>query len=208
MPKEISDATIRRLIAISLIYRQALHRSERKHNAVENLMAVIEFDLSVESTLRLLIVELGGSLGSKDQFPELMKKTSTLLGDRGLRPVNEAGINSSHVTRNGAQHEGRFPSESDVLESRFQTTAFLESVIPDVFGKSLAEFSLIDVIQNDVLRTRLELAYKNIEDGGYPESVSNCRSAMYITSGLPSQCNLRLDYPQAMYRSLDYQVSR
>jgi hypothetical protein len=142
-------------------------------------MAVIGFDLSVETALRAVI----SSLDTKDQpektFEAVVQQANDKLQKSGLPIIpDEANIRYIHSVRNDAQHKAKYPIESDVTDCKIYVKDFLDKLLKQTWGIGFESISLVDLIQNKVARNYLFQAEKALGKSDYESAVRQANTAL------------------------------
>lgn len=155
----------RRLIVVKQLAAQALAFAEIRHATVPRVMAVISYDLSVETVLGIASDALGAQRQERT-FDALVQSCNARLRSTGLDPLpRETEIRHVHDVRNDAQHKGKHPSEATVAECGASTRAFLEEVVRLIWGEQLADVRLAELVRDDSLGSLLLDAESKFEAG-------------------------------------------
>jgi hypothetical protein len=165
--------TLKRLGLVKQFYQQSLRHSTSQ-NGISPIMAVIGFDLAVESLLKTIIAVLDPHSNPKAErtFYEYRDKADTLMQGSGLNSLpDKRNITHVHDLRNSCQHRAQIPSESEVSDCRTYIRDFLQQVLSQVWGLSIEGISLTDLIQHRLVKECLVKAETLFAQPDYPEAV-------------------------------------
>jgi len=178
---------LKRLIVVKQLYQQSLAHA-RSNNDASRIMAVIGFDLTVETLLKVIIGALdphGNPKKDEFAFHQYRDKAEQLMLDNGLSQVpHKRNIAYVHDLRNSAQHKAKYPSEIEVNDSRTYIRDFLQKVLFQVWGLSIESLSLTDLIQHKVVRECFIKAETLLGERDYTEAV------LWATGGLRKAMDL------------------
>jgi hypothetical protein len=184
MPVTADVITHKRLVLVKQLYNQALVQAFSQTSTVNRIMAVIGFDLSVETILRTIISALESTYNPKDEksFPQYWKRANDLLASSQLNNLpDERNINLVHTIRNDAQHRAKYPNESDLNDCRTYIRDFLEKTCMEVWGISFDSISLVDLIQHPHIKVFLTKAEAAFAINDYKETIIASVAALYRT---------------------------
>jgi hypothetical protein len=162
-----------RLVLSKQLYQQALVQSTSHHHLVSRMMSVINFDLAVETTLKLIVSVLDPHNRPKDErtFPQYTDKADQLMIDNSLSPLpDKRNITRVHDIRNDAQHNAKYPSSSEVSDCRTYVRDFLHQVIVQVWGLPFSKISLSDLVQHAQPKRSLVAAEIALSKEDYEEA--------------------------------------
>jgi len=163
----IDSITRKKLIIVKQIYQTAVIQSASRHNVTSRLLAVIGFDLAVETLLGVIVTTFGNKKPQSD-FGNLINQCDKLLSEKGFSHLpDQANIHHAHSIRNDAQHKAKYPGPSDMDECRIYTRDFLRKVVTQVWDSDFEKISLTDIIQNQKVRDLLIEAEKNLAQNNY-----------------------------------------
>lgn len=170
----VDEITTRKLILVRQLFYQARTRAKSAHNYVDRIMALIGFDLSVETLLKVII----GLLDNKSQsnrnlkFPEMTKKAAELIKENLKKelPVDR-NISRIRSLRNDAQHEAKYPNPDDLLACQTYAKDYLDEVVMLVWNLNFETITTIELIQHDELKHRLREAHQAFGDENYLEAI-------------------------------------
>jgi len=135
-------------------------------------MSVIVFDLSVETTLNILVSTIDSSRTPADGFSALLNQTDDVLQKNSLSSLPDRGnIIRVHNIRNDAQHDARYPSDGDLSDCQTYVKDFLKKIFSDAWKVDFETLSMIDLIQNSTVKTYLSDAEKALQSGDLTISV-------------------------------------
>lgn len=164
MPVIIDPIARRKLILVKQLYQQAEKQSSLQHSISNRIMSVIGFDLAVETLLKVIVAALDRRKKPTEGFPGLLDQCDNLLSrqDLPLLPYR-AQILHAHSIRNDAQHEAKYPSQTDVSDCRTYARDFCREVIGNTWGVSFDEVSPLEWIDDHSLRELLEISMIDIQ---------------------------------------------
>lgn len=164
MPVSIDPITRRKLILVKQLYQQAEKQSSLQHSVSNRIMSVIEFDLAVETLLKVVIGVLDQRKQPTEGLPGLLDQCDNLLSRQSLPLLpHRAQILHAHSIRNDAQHRAKYPNQTDISECRTYARDFCREVINNTWGVSFDEISPLAWIDDDTLRELLEISLADIQ---------------------------------------------
>jgi hypothetical protein len=186
MPITADSITLKRLILVKQLYHQSLTQSSSQSD-VNRIMAVIGFDLAVETILKVIIGALDPHSNPKDEvnFHQYRNKADQLMFDNGLNQLpHKRNIGYVHDLRNSAQHKAKYPSETEVNDSRTYVRDFLQQVLSQVWGLSIESISFTDLIQHRLVKECFTKAETLFAEPDYTQAV------LWATGGLNKAIDL------------------
>jgi hypothetical protein len=164
--------TKRKLILAKQLYQRAVVQAATQRGASGRIMAVIGFDLAVETALNAVLASLDASKQPERNFPSLMQVCEEAMSrhDLGSLP-DRRNILRVHDLRNDAQHKAKYPNEEDVGDCRTYTRDALDKLAGQVWGISFQNISTIDVVQNTIAHTLLTRAQEHFANGEHSKAV-------------------------------------
>lgn len=175
----VDPITRKKLIIIRQLYQNAVIQSTSLHVVVNRLLAVIGFDLSVETVLRTIVSVLDPSRTPADGFPGLIQQCDTALTNAGYNPIpDKANIQYVHSIRNDAQHKAKYPNESDVNDCRIYARDFLQKITFEVWGLDFEKISLTDIIQHEQVKQYLVDAELAFTQNDYQQAVQHAAAGL------------------------------
>lgn len=179
MPVSVDAITRKRLILVKQLYQQAVVQSASQHSIIGRILAVIGFDLAVETVLRSIVSSLDPSRTPADGFQGLIQQCDSLLATAGYNPIpDKANIQYIHSIRNDAQHKAKYPNETDVSDCRTYCRDFLQKVIVNVWGLDFDRISLTDAVQNEKVRQFLTEAEKALAEKDYQQAIHQAAAGL------------------------------
>lgn len=164
--------TRKKLILVRQIYQRAVIQSEVLHSDFDRIMSLIAFDLANETVLKAIVSSLEPSKTADKDFQSIIQQADALLTKGTLPQVpDKANIQFVHSLRNDAQHKAKYPNDNDVSDCRTYTRDFLKQIILNVWGEKFESLSLVDVVQNPVVKGYLLEAETEFAKGDYRQAV-------------------------------------
>jgi hypothetical protein len=181
------NIVLKRLIVVKQLYQQSLAQA-RSQNDASRIMAVIGFDLTVETLLKVIIGALdphGNPKKDEYAFHQYRDKAEQLMLNDGLNQLpHKRNITYVHDLRNAAQHKAKYPTEIEVNDSRTYIRDFLQQVLSQVWGLSIESLSLTDLIQHELVRQCFIKAEALLGERNYTQAV------LWATGGLRKAMDL------------------
>jgi hypothetical protein len=179
MSISISPVINKKLVLVRQLYQSAVMQEISHNSPVSRIMAVIGFDLCVETVLKVVI----SSLDTKDQpekiFEAVIQQANDKLQKNGLPLIpDEANIRHVHSTRNDAQHKAKYPTESDVVDCKIYVRDFLEKLLNQTWGIGLEEINIIDLVQNQIAKAYLSKSEEALNHGDYEHAVRQANTGL------------------------------
>src|SRR5687768_14994346 len=104
--------TLKRLVLVKQLYQHALVQSTTLRSYTRKIMAVVGFDLAIETALKAVVYALEQSKAPQDRFVDLVTQSNDLLVAANFSPLpDRANILHVHRTRNDAQHKASYPND-------------------------------------------------------------------------------------------------
>lgn len=165
------QVTRKKLILIKQIYQRATILSNIEHSIIDRIMALIAFDLTVESVLKTTISSLDVTKTPSDSFQGLIQQANDLLGKRHMGPVpDQAHIQHVHSLRNDAQHKAKYPIKSDLDDCRIYIRDFLKTFVNNVYKIDFEAISQAELINNQEIKQHITDAETHFKNGDYQKS--------------------------------------
>jgi len=182
VPISLDTITQNKLTLVKQVYEQAVLQSTSCYNITSRVLAVIEFDFSIETILRTVVTALDTTKVSADGFQSLIQQVETVLMSNNLGTLPDKGnILYVHTIRNDTQHKSKYPTENDVSNCQIYSRDFLCKVLMQVWGLSLEKITLANVITHEDIRYLLVLASQQFHNKYYSEAVDAAAEALLIT---------------------------
>ena len=163
--------THKKLILIKQMYQRATILSSREHNMVDRIMALVGFDLTVETVLKAVINSLDAVKTPADSFQGLIAQANELLGSVSMKLVPEkAHIQHVHSLRNDAQHKAKYPNKSDLDDCRIYIRDFLKAFVQDVYGIDFETVSQTELIKHRQIKKHLTDAQDYFKNSEYQKA--------------------------------------
>ena len=175
-----TDLAMRSLTLSRELYEHAVIQASSRFGAFGRTLAVIGFDLAVETSLRTAINALDPSYRTdkKTSFDMLVTVARERLDDHGLGDLpNDAGIIYPHNVPNDAQHNGRFPSVEETLICKSHARDFLEQFIAQVWGIDFSQTTTVELVQDSVAKEWLLAAVEFARQEDFVECVRHANAA-------------------------------
>jgi hypothetical protein len=161
---------------VKQIYQRALVQSASQHSDVDRILSLISFDLANETLLKNAITAVDSRIKFESKLNDLITKADDVFSKAApiIPPVPDAQkIMRVRNIRNGAMHEAKYPTPSDISDCRTYTRDFLQQVVTNVWGVSFDSLSLIDVIQNQRVKEFLTKAEQELASGDHMQALVN-----------------------------------
>ncbi len=178
MPLEIE--TLKKLNLIKEIYQRALTQSQFTHRNIDRMLAIIQYDLANETVLKTIVIDLNPTVQLSKYFDHVINQAKLELKNRDKILSNVTQIQHIHKLRNETQHHARFPTELELNDCRTYTRDFLIKTFYEVWGVSFESISLIDSIQNSVVKNLLLETEQEFEKENFLKTVINSKGAFQI----------------------------
>ena len=163
--------TNKKLILIKQLYQRAVILSSREHSMVDRIMALIAFDLIIETVLKTVIVSLDASKTPRDSFSEIIDRTNHLLVSKNMMKIPDRGhIQHIHSLRNDAQHKVRYPNKTDLDDCRIYVRDVLKTFITNVYGIDFETITQTELINNEEVRQHLVDAEEYFKNEDFQKS--------------------------------------
>lgn len=164
--------TRKKLILVRQLYQRAVLLTAAQHSYVDRIMALIGFDLTIETVLKSVVGSLNSAVTPKGDFQSILQQADAELLRNGLPPVpDKANIQHVRTLRNDSQHKAKYPNETDVNDCRTYARDFLKQLVMDVWGQDFESFSLTDIISNAKVKQYLVDAETELALQHYTEAV-------------------------------------
>ena len=195
------QVTRKKLILIKQMYQRATILSSREHNMVDRIMALVGFDLTVETVLKAAVNSLDAVKTPADSFQGLIDQADKLLDSASMKLVPEkAHIRHVHSLRNDAQHKAKYPNKSDLDDCRIYIRDFLKAFVQDVYGIDFETVSQTELIKHEQIKKHLTDAQDYFKNSDYQKASELANVGLQTT----------LNYAGRPYvgRSFDYMLEK
>jgi len=175
----LDEITRKNLILVRELYSRALIQAETKYSYVDRILAIIGFDLAIETALRTVVSTLDPRRSPADGFQGVIQQADNVLLKARLPEVpDKAKIQRVHNFRNDAQHEAKYPNEIDISDSRTYARDFLTQIILNVWQEQFASINLVDLITDPKVKGYLNEAGKSLLISDYKGAVIKAMAAL------------------------------
>lgn len=179
MAISIAPITHKKLILVKQLYQQAVARSLSSFSISSKIIAIICFDLSVETVLKTVVGFLDSTKTPADSFLGLVNQCETLMSASSLGPIpDRANIQHIHSLRNDAQHKAKYPNDSDISDCRTYTRDFHNKLLNQLWGIAIEKISLTDLIQHAKVKQFLVDAETALSKDAYVDAVENASASL------------------------------
>jgi hypothetical protein len=155
---------------------------------MDRIMSVIGFDLAIETALKAAAIAMDPAVKRTELSNNLIVSCGKVFQSKSIAFPPIGNLQKVRNVRNDAQHEARYPNDSDLSDCRVYGRDILNDILSNVWGESLDTISLADLIQHDSTKQyfiRAEQAL-SVEDyaeaaaqaiGGFQRALKSVRSA-------------------------------
>jgi hypothetical protein len=168
----LDDATRKKLVLVKQLYEQALRQAAPHTSIMDRIMAVIGFDLAMETALKAAAITIDPRLRPGDLSGDLVPRCEQVFRNAGVLYPPIGNMRRIRSVRNDAQHEARYPNDTDLNDCRVYARDILNHILTEVWGESLETISLIDLIQNDHVKHFFIRAEEELAKGVYDEAAA------------------------------------
>jgi hypothetical protein len=134
---------------------------------------------SLELFFYACLIQLGVDEQRSIKYLPLDKQIEVLRG-AGVKMTKTTNISALNNSRINVKHYGKLADPSTVRTYLAACQAVVDSILEQVFGKTLREIMVYDLIKEGELRTYIENACKEIDAGRYYEALVEVRKAIFI----------------------------
>ena len=179
MVVELDPIAYKKLSLIKQMYQKATILSNRKHSIIDKIMALIVFDLTVETALKVVANSLDSSSMPDNSFQGLIDQADRLLGKKKIVIPPTNYIKFVHSLRNDTQHKAKYPNESDLEECRVHVRDFLKTLVSNVYDTDFDTISQTNWIKNKTIKQKLTDAEKHLQSGDYKKTAELANAGLY-----------------------------
>lgn len=185
----LNSITRKKLIVVKQLFESASMQASSRYSPVSRIMAVIGFDLAVETILKAIV----SSLDTRDQpdkaFQGVLQQANDKLQESGFPLLpDEANIRHVHGLRNDAQHKAKYPTDDDVKETQFFVGNFLQKVTLQLWAIEFRNISIAELIQNEKSKEYLVNAEQALMQDDFKNTVRQAYAALlWVTSNVRKQ---------------------
>lgn len=166
MTLHLDDRAIRRLAVVRQIFLTAERAARDRGNPVAGMMAVVGFDLAIETLLKAFVAAADTEPRKERTIHEILKKCDSLLESKGLPALPlRAHVLQVHTSRNSVQHDAQFPHSQVVDDARVYVHGFCQQFAFNVWGADFDFISLVDMVQDELTRRVLQQATDDVASG-------------------------------------------
>jgi hypothetical protein len=170
--------TARKLAIVRRVYLEGT-RQRAKATPVSRLLAVIHYDLAIETALKAAIRALDPAAPLKSDLAELVTAAEGALAKHTLGNVpRAASIKQVRIIRNAAQHEGRLPTPQEEDECHAITRPFLDEFLAQVWASPLDSVSLGELVLDPACKKHLNDAESHYTAGEFDQAVAEAAEAL------------------------------
>jgi hypothetical protein len=184
----LDDATRKKLVLVRQLYEQSLRQSSPHTSIMDRIMSVIVFDLAIETALKAAAIAMDPAVKRKDLSNNLITSCEKVFQAKGFLFPPMGNMLKVRDVRNDAQHEARYPNDTDLNDCRVYGRDILNHILSNVWGESLDTISLADLIQHDrtkqyFIRSEQALSVKDYAEaamhamGGFHWALESVRDA-------------------------------
>src|SRR6266545_80843 len=105
----LNSATRKKLVLAKQLYQQSLRQSAAHTSIMDRIMAVIGFDLAIETALKAAAIAMDPKLKPKALSDDLILSCEKVFLDKGFAYPPIGNLRTVRSIRNNAQHEARYP---------------------------------------------------------------------------------------------------
>src|SRR5258705_3876919 len=164
MTTSVNTITRRKLIVVMELDQEAEKQAALNYSVSNRIMAIIGFDLAIETLLKVIVGEFDKHKSPADKFPGLLDQCDDLFLKNSLPSLpSRTHVLYMHSLRNDAQHKAKYPNETDVSYCRTYTRDFCQEVIQNTWGLSFAGISPLEWINDDILQELLTISLADIQ---------------------------------------------
>ncbi len=178
-PLPIDQITQRKLFLVRQLYQHSEIQSLADRGPVNRIMAVIGFDLAIETALKAVVSALETKEQPDKTFDSLIQQANTKLTKAGFSSLPDEGtIRRVHDTRNHAQHKATYPNETEVSDCRTYTRDFLRKLVLQVWGARFDSINLTDLIQEPQVKQFLTSAQAALDQDDYKNAIIGANAGL------------------------------
>jgi hypothetical protein len=181
MPIPLSAPTRKKLILAKQLYRRAFRHATTLHSKLDGLLAVVIFDLAIETVLKGVVASLTTQKTPTDSFAGLIQQAEHLMGEKQLgNLLDKAHINYVHEIRNGVQHKASYPNDSDLGDCRTYARDFLYGITRQIWDVEFDELSMVDLIRHDGVSNLMSKAESALDRGDTIEAAKHAAHGLQV----------------------------
>jgi hypothetical protein len=175
--------TKKKLVLVKLLFQQAEKQSQNISNIPNRFMAIIGFDLTIETLIKTILINY-----FKKKVTKLPSELEKLFDDcdielkansLSLLPLRRELLLMRNI-RNSAQHDARDPNSTEVNDGRTYTRDFCQQVIANIWNVSFNALTLIDLVIDPLLQKLLSESLHAISNGDIKKGLCYIDFVFYI----------------------------
>ena len=171
------------------LFESASVQASSRYSPVSRIMAIIGFDLAVETILKAIVSSLDTREQPDKAFQGVVQQANDKLQEFGFPLLpDEANIRHVHGLRNDAQHKAKYPSDDDVKECQFFVSNFLQKVTLQLWNIEFRDISIAELVQNEKSKEYLVIAEKALFQDDFEDTIRQAYAALlWVTSNVRKQ---------------------
>lgn len=181
--------THKKLVLVRQLFESASVQASSRYSPVSRIIALIGFDLAVETLLKSVVSSLDTREQPEKAFQGILQQANDKLQEAGFLPLaDEANIRHVHGLRNDAQHKAKYPTDDDVKECQLYVGSFLQKVCLQLWNIEFRNISIVGLIQNEKSKEYLVSAEKALSDNDFEDAIRQAYAALsWVTSNVRKQ---------------------
>jgi hypothetical protein len=187
MAVQLDLITHKKLILIKQIYQRAEVQSASQHSDVDRILSLIGFDLANETLLKNAITAVDSTAEIISNIKSLIKTANSVfaIASPQIPPVPDAQkIRRVRDIRNGAMHEAKYPTATDISDCRTYTRDFLQQLVSNVWGLDFNSIRLTDLVRGSEVKSHLIQAEAELEAGNYTSAAAKAVAGFNLAFGV------------------------
>jgi hypothetical protein len=184
MAVELTEITRKKLVLIRQLYEQSLRQSSQHTSIMDKIMSVIGFDLAIESALKAAATSLDPTVRTRDLSKDLVQKAEGVFQAKNILFPSRDNLQRIRDIRNDAQHEARYPNDTDLADCRVYARDILNHILFNVWGQTLDKISLADLIQHEQVKQFFVRAEQALNSADYTEAAAQAIGGFQRALGL------------------------
>ena len=172
------DSTRKKIVMMKQMFGKALMNG-KSDSSIDKIMSVIGFDLANEAILNLLASTLDPTKTKSGTFSGILDQVGALFQEKQLGSVPDRGnIVHVHKIRNSAQHEARYPNNTELSDCETYTRDFLKKTVKKVWNLDFEKISIVSLIKDKYCKEHLEDAEKLLQNQDFTNSTQKSMAAL------------------------------
>lgn len=163
----LNQNIISRLSLIKYLFQRAVDQSNQP--SPQNYISVLMFHDSIELFLQLSAEFANANTTRNTKFMQYWDLINQELENQQL--TQKESMRRLNRARIALKHDGIYPNPSDIESFRVNSENFFEENTPIVFNIEFNEISLVDLIENEVVKKILKDSQKLIQEEEFKESL-------------------------------------